>query len=108
MAFLQGLTYQELAEATSEEERVVRVEHYDESKHCLQRLEPGTGAKDAPRALLPKPRRTAAGLGLRPASCVEEFEASNDLLTAKHVDDINMAGTEDTVDKHVKCVEDTF
>eukprot|EP00959_Pyramimonas_sp_CCMP1952_P383682 8040720-Pyramimonas_sp.AAC.1 len=27
---------------------------------------------------------------------------------AKHVDDINMASPEDTIDKHVKCVEDTF
>eukprot|EP00959_Pyramimonas_sp_CCMP1952_P008674 181633-Pyramimonas_sp.AAC.1 len=35
-------------------------------------------------------------------------EASNNLLTAKHVDDIDMASTEDTIDKYVKCVEDTF
>eukprot|EP00959_Pyramimonas_sp_CCMP1952_P379243 7944152-Pyramimonas_sp.AAC.1 len=51
MAFLNGLTYQELAEATDEKERVVcftlppgsaavlralpGFEHYDESKHCL-------------------------------------------------------------------------
>eukprot|EP00959_Pyramimonas_sp_CCMP1952_P139080 2911416-Pyramimonas_sp.AAC.1 len=33
---------------------------------------------------------------------------SSNLLTAKHVDDINMAGTEGTTDKYGKCVEDTF
>eukprot|EP00959_Pyramimonas_sp_CCMP1952_P406315 8515662-Pyramimonas_sp.AAC.1 len=33
---------------------------------------------------------------------------SSGLLTAKHVDDINMAGAEDTIDKCVKCVEYTF
>eukprot|EP00959_Pyramimonas_sp_CCMP1952_P395913 8295643-Pyramimonas_sp.AAC.1 len=38
----------------------------------------------------------------------EEFETSSNLLTAKHVDDINVAGTEDTIGKHVKSVEDTF
>eukprot|EP00959_Pyramimonas_sp_CCMP1952_P023494 493668-Pyramimonas_sp.AAC.1 len=49
MAFLKGLAYQELAEATGEKERVLCLppgsatvaralpgfEHYDESKHCL-------------------------------------------------------------------------
>eukprot|EP00959_Pyramimonas_sp_CCMP1952_P242450 5067723-Pyramimonas_sp.AAC.1 len=30
------------------------------------------------------------------------------LLTAKHVDDINMAATEDTIDKCVKFVEEIF
>eukprot|EP00959_Pyramimonas_sp_CCMP1952_P113790 2379062-Pyramimonas_sp.AAC.1 len=61
MAFLQGLTYQELAEATGEKERAARFtlplgsasvlrslpgfEHHDESKHRLQRLKPGTGTR---------------------------------------------------------------
>eukprot|EP00959_Pyramimonas_sp_CCMP1952_P387874 8128529-Pyramimonas_sp.AAC.1 len=38
----------------------------------------------------------------------EEFETISNLLTAKHVDDINMAGTEDTIGESVKCVEYTF
>eukprot|EP00959_Pyramimonas_sp_CCMP1952_P185537 3879364-Pyramimonas_sp.AAC.1 len=33
---------------------------------------------------------------------------SNNLLTAKRVNGINMAGTGDTVDRCVKCVEGTF
>eukprot|EP00959_Pyramimonas_sp_CCMP1952_P069168 1443762-Pyramimonas_sp.AAC.1 len=73
-------------------------EHCDESKHCLQCLKPGTGTKDAPRASSLKLRRATRGFGLRPASYGEEFETSSNLLTAKHVDDINMAGTEDTSD----------
>eukprot|EP00959_Pyramimonas_sp_CCMP1952_P196363 4105492-Pyramimonas_sp.AAC.1 len=75
MAFLKGLTCQELAEATGEHERVTRFtlppgsatalrtlpgfEHYDESKHCLQCLKPRTGAKDAPLAFSLKLRRAA-------------------------------------------------
>eukprot|EP00959_Pyramimonas_sp_CCMP1952_P044346 926893-Pyramimonas_sp.AAC.1 len=33
---------------------------------------------------------------------------SSNLLTAKHVADINVACTGDTIYKYVKCVEDTF
>ena len=36
------------------------------------------------------------------------FETSQSLLTAKHVDDVNMAGEEDTIDKYAKAVEGTF
>eukprot|EP00959_Pyramimonas_sp_CCMP1952_P328605 6879696-Pyramimonas_sp.AAC.1 len=123
-AFSKGLTYQELAEATGEKDRVAcfilppgsataprplpGFERRDESKRCLQRLKPGTGIKDAPRAFSLTLRRTARGLGLRPTSYDEEFEASNGLLRAEHVDDINMAGAEDASDKCVKCVEDSF
>eukprot|EP00959_Pyramimonas_sp_CCMP1952_P212166 4439803-Pyramimonas_sp.AAC.1 len=92
MAFLRGLTYQELAVATGEMERVARFtlppgsatvlrslpgfEHYGESKHCLQCLEPGTGTMDARRAFSLKPRRTTRGFGLRPASYDAVFETS--------------------------------
>eukprot|EP00959_Pyramimonas_sp_CCMP1952_P297909 6231807-Pyramimonas_sp.AAC.1 len=74
MASLKGLTYQELAEATGDKERVVRFalppgsaiavrtlpgfEQHDESKHCPQCLKLGTGTKDAPRAFSLKLRRT--------------------------------------------------
>eukprot|EP00959_Pyramimonas_sp_CCMP1952_P466825 9490598-Pyramimonas_sp.AAC.2 len=84
VAFLKGLTYQELAEATGEKERagcftlppgsatVLRTlpgfERCDESKHCLQRPKPGTGTEDAPRAFSLKLRRAARGFGLRPTS----------------------------------------
>eukprot|EP00959_Pyramimonas_sp_CCMP1952_P084513 1767821-Pyramimonas_sp.AAC.1 len=122
MAFLKGLTDWEVAEATGTKERVacftllsgsasaIRTlpwfERRDESKHCLERLMPGTGTKDAPRAFSRMLRRTTRGFGLGPASYDEEFETSNNLLTAKRADDIQMAGTEGTIDKRVKCVED--
>eukprot|EP00959_Pyramimonas_sp_CCMP1952_P259464 5424792-Pyramimonas_sp.AAC.1 len=114
MAFLKGLTYQELAEATGDKERVAcftlppgsatalrplpGFEHYDDSKHCLLCLKPGTGTKNAPRAFSLKLRRTTRGFGLRPTSYDEGFETSSNLLTARHVDDIHMAGTADTLD----------
>eukprot|EP00959_Pyramimonas_sp_CCMP1952_P116611 2437231-Pyramimonas_sp.AAC.2 len=53
-----------------------------------------------------KLRETTRRFGLKPTSCDEDFETSSNLFTAKHVDDINMAGTEDTIDRCVKCVED--
>ena len=124
MAFLKGLTYSELAEATGEKERMVcftlppgsatvlrslpGFEHYDETKHCLQCLKPGTGTKDAPRAFSMKLRKVTRSFGLQPTSYDEEFETSPNLLTAKHVDDINMTGTERNIDTYIKCVEDTF
>eukprot|EP00959_Pyramimonas_sp_CCMP1952_P174332 3643313-Pyramimonas_sp.AAC.1 len=124
MACLKGLTYRELPEAAGEKELVAcftlppgsatvlrslpGFEHCDESKHCLQCLKPGTGTKDALRAFSLKLRRTARGSGLKPTCCEEESETSGNLLTAKHGDDGNMAGTEDTIDKCVKCVEDPF
>ena len=67
-AFLKGITYDELAEATGEQERVVcftlppgsacilrschGFEHVGESKHCLQCIKPGTGTKGRTQSLL--------------------------------------------------------
>eukprot|EP00959_Pyramimonas_sp_CCMP1952_P172067 3595328-Pyramimonas_sp.AAC.1 len=67
---------------------------YDESRHCLGCLQPGTGTKDAPRAFSLKLRTTTRAMGLTPTSYDSEFEFSQDVLTAKHVDDINMTGLE--------------
>eukprot|EP00959_Pyramimonas_sp_CCMP1952_P006757 141316-Pyramimonas_sp.AAC.1 len=83
MAFLKGLAYQELAEATGEKERVVCFtlppgsatvlralpgsENYDESKHCLQFLKPGTGTKDAPRLRLTTKSSRRASTCSRPS-----------------------------------------
>eukprot|EP00959_Pyramimonas_sp_CCMP1952_P331529 6942480-Pyramimonas_sp.AAC.2 len=88
MAFLKGLTCQELFEATGEKERAAcialphgsatalrtlpRFEYYDEPKHCLQCLKPGAGTKDAPRAFSLKLRRTTRGSGLRPRRGVRD------------------------------------
>eukprot|EP00959_Pyramimonas_sp_CCMP1952_P302479 6329048-Pyramimonas_sp.AAC.1 len=89
-AFLEGLTYEELAHATSEETRVVcfalppgsgqvlrtlpGFSSYDESRHYLRCLAPGTGTKDAPRAFSFKLRATTRAIGLAPTSYDPEFE----------------------------------
>ena len=123
-AFLKGFTYQELAEATGEKERIVcfrlppgsaaflrkfpGFEDFDETIHCLQCVKPGTGTKDAPRAFSLKLRKTTQNIGLRPTSFDPEFEIKRDLLTAKHVDDVNMGGTESNIDYYQKAVEKVF
>merc|ERR1712086_862475 len=123
-AFLKGFTYKELAEATGEHERMVCFKlppgsaallrkfpgfaNFDESIHCLQCIKPGTGTKDAPRAFSLKLRRTTKCIGLKSMSYDAEFEIKKDLLTAKHVDDINMAGREAEVDHYVAEVEKVF
>ena len=55
-----------------------------------------------------KLKKVTRSFGLNPTSYDEEFETSPNLLTAKHVDDINMAGIEENIDTYIKCVESTF
>ena len=123
-AFLKGFTYRELAEATGEKERTVcftlppgsaqilrqfdGYQDYDESIHCMKCIKPGTGTKDAPRAFSMKLRRVTETINLRSTSYDPEFEVAQGLLTAKHVDDINMAGTEEKIDRYQTAVERTF
>jgi hypothetical protein len=123
-AFLKGFTYKELADATGEKERTVcfklppgsatllrrfpGFEDYDETIHCLQCEKPGTGTKDAPRAFSMKLRHTTKNIGLKPTIYDPEFEIMDNLLTAKHVDDVNMGGTEKNVDFYSAEVEKTF
>ena len=45
---------------------------------------------------------------MSPTSFDPEFEFGPDLLTAKHVDDINITGLERNVDNYVKRVESVF
>ena len=107
-AFLEGLTGKELAAAADENERqacfalppgsaaVLRQlpgsSNYDEAKHCLQCLGPGAGAKGAPRAFALKLNAITRGFVFQGTKCDEEFEVSSNLITAKHVDDVNVAG----------------
>jgi hypothetical protein len=123
-AFLKGFTYKELAEATGEKERIVcftlppgsaqilrkikGFENFDEAIHVLRCPKPGTGTKDAPRAFSLKLRRVTRAIGLAPFSYDQEFEAKKDLLTAKHVDDINMTGEEANIDAYKAEVEKVF
>ena len=79
-------------------------EDYDESRHCLHSTKPGTGTKDAPRAFSFKLRATTERIGLRPTSYDREFEMAPNLRTAKHADDVNMAGKEARIDTYVSKI----
>ena len=123
-AFLKGFTYAELAEATGEKERMVcftlppgsaailrrfkGFEDFDETIHCLQCVKPGTGTKDAPRAFNLKLQRIIGSIGLYPTSFDQQFFIKDDLLTANHVDDVNMAGTEAKIDEYALWIEQEF
>eukprot|EP00959_Pyramimonas_sp_CCMP1952_P454863 9470628-Pyramimonas_sp.AAC.1 len=123
-AFLEGLTHEELAHATGEETRTVCFalppgsaqvlralpgsSSRDESRRCVRCLKPGTGAQDAPGAFSLKLRTTTRAIGLAPTSYDPEFEFSQDLFTAKHVDDNNMTGLQKNVDDYVQRVEKAF
>ena len=80
-------------------------EDYDESVHCLWCVKPGTGTKDAPRAFSLKLRQVTVHKGLTPTSYDPEFEISDSLRTAKHVEDINITGTEKAIDDYIKIGE---
>ena len=55
-----------------------------------------------------KLRHTTQHIGLQPTSFDPEFEVKENLRSAKHVDDIQMAGRENTIDSYVKLVESVF
>ena len=71
-------------------------------------MKPGTGTKDAPRAFSLKLRKKTTGAGLQGTSFDPEFEICTNLRTAKHVDDVNLTGTEEKIDMYVKIVEGEF
>ena len=83
-------------------------ETFDESIRCLQCIKPGTGTKDAPRAFSMKLRSKTLAFGLKSTSFYPDFKIKPNLLTAKHVDDINMAGTEKDIDEYTRVVEKEF
>ena len=117
-AFLKGYTHKELAAKTGEPERHVYFtlppgsaatirqfkgyEDYDEAKHCLKCLKPGTGTKEAPRAFSLKLAEVTRSFGLVGTSFDPEFEMADGLRTAKHVDDVNLTGFETRIDALLK------
>ena len=129
--FLQGITHQELAEATGQDERVVHFtlpvgsaqilrlvpgfEEYDERFHVLKCLKPGTGCKDAPRAFSMKLASVTRQpkIGLKPLSADPECEVKHVngklvLILVKHVDDLKIAGEEKEVQLLLKSLGEVF
>ena len=130
-AFLQGVTYKELAEATGQAERVVHFTpppgsaqllrnlpefaNYDERYHVLKCLRPGTGCKDAPRAFSMKLSKAtrAPEVGLKPLAADPECEVKHRngklvLILVKHVDDLKIAGEESEVQNLLSALEKIF
>jgi hypothetical protein len=130
-AFLQGLTYDELADLTGEPRRhvaftlpkgaaaqlrkIAGYEDFCEYREVLECTKPGTGCKDAPRAFslkLAKVTRSTT-LQMHPTVMDPELEIQHDgtKLTAalgKHVDDVKITGEPKSVQNIVDAVERVF
>ena len=128
-AFLQGVTYAELAETTQGSQRDVSFELSGEGLECLQQLpefkgfnprlevlhclKPGTGCRDAPRCFSLKLRQVTELFGLKSSSVDPELEmmhVDGELLMAiiKHVDDLKMMGPRHLIEKFVRHLTATF
>ena len=129
-AFLQGVTYKELAELTGEPLRVV---HFDLPAYCIPFLrkvpgyedydprtevlhcdKPGTGCNDAPRCLslkLAKVTKEMCGMtqcGADGELCFLYKDGKLLAVMTKHVDDLKIAGDRPTIVYILKCIEKIF
>ena len=132
-AFLQGVTYKELAALTGEPERDVNFylpaynipqlqqvpgyESFDPNTEVLHCDKPGTGSVDAPRCFSLKLSKVTQSIGLVSSNVDPEFcylhEEHDGKLTlvcmmTKHVDDLKVAGKRDVVLRVLKAIEDVF
>ena len=130
-AFLQGVTYQELAKETNAPLRDVSfelcdraasvlgrlsgMEGFDPQTEVLHCLKPGTGCRDAPRCFAIKLRHATEAYGLRSTLVDSELEMlwnpqtkAPVLLVLKHVDDLKIAGPPEQIEKFVQHLTQTF
>ena len=136
-AFLQGLTYEEMAELTGGPVREVHFtlpkgaarilrmipgyEDFDEVTECLRCTKPGTGTVEAPRAFSLKLRGITQGpdCAMKPTLHDEELEMKHDpdssggkpilrMMSMKHVDDVKVLGEPAYVKKYKQIVESHF
>ena len=129
-AFLKGVSYEELAEATGEPERNVNFElspdavailrqipefsDFDPATEVLHMTKPGTGCKDAPRCWSIQLTKVTNGeYRAVPTLYDSEFivrhkEAELVLLATKHVDDVKVAGTPEEKKRFTDCLEKAF
>ena len=129
-AFLQGVTYSELAEMTKQPERSVAFilgsesvpclrmlsgyESFDPRTECLSCLKPGTGCRDAPRAFSLKLRGITSKFGFKSSFLDSELEylqhpdGTPRLLLLKHVDDLKMAGSKSDIESVVAYLAKEF
>jgi len=132
-AFLQGVTYEELAELTGEPVREVNFflpaynipqlqsvpgfETFDPNAEVLHCDKPGTGSVDAPRCFSLKLTQATDKCGLVPSNVDPELcylhETRNGKLVlvavmTKHVDDLKICGEKDTIVRIMKAIEEVF
>ena len=128
-AFLQGVSYAELAAETGEAERDVNFDVCIRALPIVQQLpgyadfnpttevlhcdKPGTGCRDAPKAFSQKLRNTTRAFGLRSALIDTELEGfwqgtELKMLVLKHVDDIKMCGPKELITALVTHLSNTF
>ena len=133
-AFLQGVTYEELAEATGEPLREVNFflpsycyeflkklpgwEDFDPKTEVIHCVKPGTGCNDAPRCFSMKLSKVTRDL-CKMQPCTTDGEICllhADLqgkkvlkaMMCKHVDDLKLAGERDTIIGILKQIETVF
>ena len=128
-AFLQGVSYSEIAAETGQPERDVNFDvcsrtvplvqklpgfhdwnPVEEVLHCLK---PGTGCRDAPRAFSMQFRRATKAFGLVSSLIDSELELLYKegqlcMMILKHVDDVKMAGPKEQIEALVKHLSQTF
>eukprot|EP00439_Symbiodinium_sp_Y106_P057262 s2270_g8.t1 len=128
-AFLQGVSYEELAQTTQQPLRDVSFELGGEGLACLKQmqgftdfdarsevlhcLKPGTGCRDAPRCFSLKLRQVTEAYGLQPSSIDSQLELLFEagvliMMILKHVDDLKMAGKRKVIEDFVRHVSQTF
>ena len=128
-AFLQGVTYAELSEATQRPERDVCFELSGEGLECLRLLKgfetfnarsevlhclkPGTGCRDAPKCFSLKLRRITREFGFVCSTVDPELEFLYDrnelvMIILKHVDDLKMAGAKARIEAFVAHLSKVF
>jgi hypothetical protein len=129
-AFLQGITYRELAELSGEPEREVNFTLPPASVDVLKRIpgfasfdsrtevlhcdKPGTGLRDAPKCFALKLRRVTHGdCGMHSLVVEPELEVKhvNEILLAmlcKHVDDLKIAASRPIILEIIAFLERVF
>ena len=128
-AFLQGVSYDELAQATNRPKRDVSFDLTGEALHCLRQmpefkgfdprhevlhcLKPGTGCRDAPKCFSLKLRKATSEYGFVSSTVDPELELlfkAGELLMAvlKHVDDLKMIGPKEEIIRFVDYLSGIF
>ena len=128
-AFLQGISYEDLARETGEPLREVNFQlpsgcvpllrqldgysDYCPVREVLHLDKPGTGLKDAPRCFSKKLSRCTSAFGLTPLHADDQVEVMHRdgelvLIIGKHVDDIKVAGQPQVVSEFISHLEKTF